>query len=385
MAGKIVSVPLPHDLPENWNDNQYVSPEGTEVGLTEQHGYNYLMKQVNATQQAAQELDSAVGDLVGVNLLNNAYFVKAIDRNNGYVVPKGTLGYSDTACTVVVGSVQEPYRKAYYVNTSYGYVIGSDGVSFYVKYEDMVRGYVGSGYGIDNWRSNNAATYYLIEADGLRINMFGGSRFYQTVQLPAGTYTFTILADYVDGAVLGIELPVGTFTPVEHGIATTTFTLTEATSLNIYISSVNGGTSVLKAAKLEVGAHQTLASQAAGGNWAITDPPNMSYEISKCMTYQTVSYVTSTAQIDSAILGWIAGMSEPQTRNFVLNVEALNLGLDGGVWFITINKASPVYATVIATRYDLTGMLLRCRSVNNNILTDWASVSYASVLDASVE
>lgn len=58
--GKIISTPLPKDLPENWNDNQYVSPGGTEVGLSEQHGYNYLMKQVNNAQKAIEELDTNV-------------------------------------------------------------------------------------------------------------------------------------------------------------------------------------------------------------------------------------------------------------------------------------------------------------------------------------
>ena len=41
---------LPADLPENWTQGQTISPNGTEVGLTEKHGYNYLMKQVNDTQ-----------------------------------------------------------------------------------------------------------------------------------------------------------------------------------------------------------------------------------------------------------------------------------------------------------------------------------------------
>ena len=42
---------LPADLPEDWNPTQYISPGGTEVGLTKQHGYNYLMKQVNNIQR----------------------------------------------------------------------------------------------------------------------------------------------------------------------------------------------------------------------------------------------------------------------------------------------------------------------------------------------
>lgn len=53
----IVTVPLPQDLPENWRDDQYVAPEGLDVGLSIQHGYNYLMRQVNNAQKAAQELD----------------------------------------------------------------------------------------------------------------------------------------------------------------------------------------------------------------------------------------------------------------------------------------------------------------------------------------
>lgn len=48
--------PLPADLPEDWQDSQIVAPEGADVGLTEQHGYNYLMKQVNDAQRAANQL-----------------------------------------------------------------------------------------------------------------------------------------------------------------------------------------------------------------------------------------------------------------------------------------------------------------------------------------
>lgn len=59
----IITEELNHDLPENWTDNQYVAPEGADVGLTEQHGYNYLMKQVNNTQRAVNELDAGYGNM----------------------------------------------------------------------------------------------------------------------------------------------------------------------------------------------------------------------------------------------------------------------------------------------------------------------------------
>ncbi len=67
MAEKPVRQNLPADLPENWTDSQYVSPGGTEVGLTRQHGFNYLMQQVNNAQRAAKELNDAFKDLATLN------------------------------------------------------------------------------------------------------------------------------------------------------------------------------------------------------------------------------------------------------------------------------------------------------------------------------
>lgn len=60
MANNPIAIPLPADLPDNWVYGQTVGPQGTDVGLTAQHGYNYLMEQVNAAQN-------------GVNLIGNAF------------------------------------------------------------------------------------------------------------------------------------------------------------------------------------------------------------------------------------------------------------------------------------------------------------------------
>ena len=63
MADNPITVQLPQDLPTNWSLDQTISPTGTDVGLTAQHGYNYLNAQVNTAQQAAQELGEAFPDL----------------------------------------------------------------------------------------------------------------------------------------------------------------------------------------------------------------------------------------------------------------------------------------------------------------------------------
>lgn len=62
-ANNPITVPLPADLPTNWQNDQYVAPSGPDTGLSTQHGYNYLMEQVNAAQTAASELGEAFDQL----------------------------------------------------------------------------------------------------------------------------------------------------------------------------------------------------------------------------------------------------------------------------------------------------------------------------------
>lgn len=64
MAENPIKTPLPADLPEDWTGGQTVAPTGAEVGLSEQHGYNYLMEQVNAAQTAAKEIGEAFSALL---------------------------------------------------------------------------------------------------------------------------------------------------------------------------------------------------------------------------------------------------------------------------------------------------------------------------------
>jgi len=59
MAAKPLAVPLPADLPEDWTEGQIVAPQGADAGLSEQHGYNYLMAAVNAAQRAVNTLNEA--------------------------------------------------------------------------------------------------------------------------------------------------------------------------------------------------------------------------------------------------------------------------------------------------------------------------------------
>ena len=66
-----LSVDLPADLPTDWSAGDTIAPNGADVGLSEEHGYNYLMEQVNNAQTAvletAQAVDGAVKATVTVS------------------------------------------------------------------------------------------------------------------------------------------------------------------------------------------------------------------------------------------------------------------------------------------------------------------------------
>ena len=65
MATKPIPNPLLADLPEDWVVDQIVAPTGEEVGLTQQHGYNYLMEKVNEAIQAINTLNEGFEDMGG--------------------------------------------------------------------------------------------------------------------------------------------------------------------------------------------------------------------------------------------------------------------------------------------------------------------------------
>lgn len=66
MAENPIKTPLPADLPTDWGIGQTVAPDGQTAGLTEQHGYNYLMEQVNKAQEGINALGAAFPGLASL-------------------------------------------------------------------------------------------------------------------------------------------------------------------------------------------------------------------------------------------------------------------------------------------------------------------------------
>ena len=65
MAERPIKDALPADLPENWQAEQIVAPTGEEVGLSHQHGYNYLMEMVNRAQRGVNSVNEAFESVSG--------------------------------------------------------------------------------------------------------------------------------------------------------------------------------------------------------------------------------------------------------------------------------------------------------------------------------
>lgn len=119
--GRLITIALPNDLPENWTDNQYVTPGGTEAGLTKQHGFNYLMTQVNNAQKAINELDNVAMSTDGGKMLNNITYdardynsawARGILLTEGEVVRAGVGGHGDpgTVQRLFLGLGENPWQ-----------------------------------------------------------------------------------------------------------------------------------------------------------------------------------------------------------------------------------------------------------------------------------
>ena len=176
MGTNPITVPLPADLPTDWSYGQTVGPDGTDVGLTEQHGYNYLMEQVNNAQTAASQVGKAVEDLDTENILTfqpteeaplpplpldadmlngqpPEYYAKAVDTVAEYTHQKsGTThtltGLAGAQCIRWVMSATAEYGDSWTLNGEPVVVVYCDGnpiLPHWLVAGDLLLGIVSAG------------------------------------------------------------------------------------------------------------------------------------------------------------------------------------------------------------------------------------------------
>lgn len=137
MADDILkNIPLPADLPENWTSGQIVAPTGAEAGLDEQHGYNYLMMQVNNVQKAATALNKGKlslsgGTMTGPLILSGGGSALGIEDNaatHNMVYRGKALGTSVTSeqwAAIKAGTFKDLYLGDYWSIGGVDYLIAA--------------------------------------------------------------------------------------------------------------------------------------------------------------------------------------------------------------------------------------------------------------------
>lgn len=267
--------------------------------------------QVDQLDHTAQQIDDGLNIARGVsnpNLLDNGYFGNPVDQRQGRIVKPNTTYYSDNQLTTAAGTTST------YV-TAYRYTPGTaSGVNYaafkledkdtaptyYAAPENVVRGYIGTRYGIDRWKISNGGSgtcWMLIEDDGITIGTDTkyGVYFIQAIDpsvvkaLAGKTVTLSVLAGGKSGAFSGNIYINGSWNDYwaikANDVSTKKYTIpANATSMSIqYAESGSGaGTCKLKAVKLELGTQQTLAHQDENGNWVLNEIPDYGEQLARC-------------------------------------------------------------------------------------------------------
>lgn len=306
--GKLISVDLPKDLPENWNDSHYVSPNGIEVGLTEKYGYNHLMRQVNASQQALLDLESIVC-AGSTNLLDNSYFFNLVNRKKGFVVLTNTTYYTDADLTSDEGVLLE-VTKANIVNGDVGGV-DYEGEMYYVARSDMKPGFIADENGqfvFDRWWARECTLMNDVEYGNLTIKSHTGDPYRRSIVRQAVQNSYALAGKYVVFSVLVTGLPIGcsfkvyksyTIQPyndslivdqiLNTGLNQVAFKVPSDVGKSAFrhlvceISMKTGETLNVSAVKLQLGTVSNLAYYDEESNeWQLTDIPNPVVETLRC-------------------------------------------------------------------------------------------------------
>lgn len=119
MATKPLKANLAADLPTNWQIGQTIAPNGSDAGLSEQHGYNYQSAQINAAQQAVNTINDAFETVAAANHQHSPASIGAAAADHQHSpasIGAAPTSHSSSAATYGVGST-----------TNYGHVKVTNG------------------------------------------------------------------------------------------------------------------------------------------------------------------------------------------------------------------------------------------------------------------
>ena len=244
--------------------------------------------QVDQLDHTAQQIDDGLNIARGVsnpNLLDNWYFGNPVDQRGGYLVPPG-VAYA--------GASSGTTTKYYTVKSTYIYndvkyaVFDVDGSECNVPFYTCVRGYIGSGYGIDRWKLLTIQCAVTIDNDGITLHRNGGDQWIYAQPLEpefvaALTGKSVVISTLTDAGL--VEFPVSSAFTAEQSVVSTSGTcILLSTSGHLFLGTTADSVK-LKAAKLELGSQQTLAHQDENGNWVLNEIPDYGEQLARCQRY----------------------------------------------------------------------------------------------------
>lgn len=322
------------------------------------------------SRYSGEEIDAAIAAVPGKaetaqlcnrNLLDNWYFGNPVDQRGGHFIPKGGTHYTDAACTTVGGTMVNNYNVVPVSSTTYKYTQASGNI-LYFKAEDVVRGYVGAGYGLDRWTITGASSTIAITDGGITYQntaATNGVRQYieNPSKLSGGTITVSALLGVSNGTKVRVGYSDGTLHYGEwgeDGIITLTGQISEnVQTLFCFVQcNVIGKSPLIQAAKLEFGDTQTLAHQDAGGNWVLNEVPDYGEQLRRCQRYFVRlgddragrNCAAGFANCANATTG-NAFISTPVSMRATPAISLKNIKLRKGITDYDVTAVNPIYAT----------------------------------------
>ena len=168
--------------------------------------------------------------------------------------------------------------------------------------------YSGVVYGIDRWKTNFSSDKVIVTENGVKnvnASTSTGWHLHQVRNVPATSIsgdmiTLSVWITERQGDRLkpivsfrdasDSEISALTFTAISNGVNSVSKKMPAGTAkirVGLYAASgvAAGDYTTMLAAKLELGAQQTLAHQDADGNWVLNEIPNYAEELAKCQRY----------------------------------------------------------------------------------------------------
>lgn len=230
--------------------------------------------------------------------------------------------------------------------------------------------YTGAEYAIDRWKlSNGSLTLSTAGATALLINTDSAQSrnvLFQLIERCSNfvgkTLTFSVLVTDLNGKMTASVYENGSKSIyngngiLSDGLSTVTFTIPATaapTEFRVHFLLSASGSCRPIAAKLELGAQQTLAHQDADGNWVLNDPPpNKALELAKCQRYQIV-YDSHSSAYAGILANGIISAIQNSTRVFIslptfVRIKNPTVSMVGAPWYITSEDSKEYEITDIS-------------------------------------